>query len=75
MISYIRKSAQKGREPISIVSLRNKQTKLRSTMPIMEPRLWIAALESGGGKAAAAGPAKQDFGDEAGPREAEKPAV
>ncbi len=41
----------------------------------MEPRLWIAALESGGGEAAAAGPAKQDFCDEAGPREAEKAAV
>ncbi len=41
----------------------------------MEPRLWIAALEAGGGEAAAAGAAKQDFGDEAGPREAEKAAV
>ncbi len=41
----------------------------------MEPRLWIAVLEAGGDEAAAAGVAKQDFGDEAGPREAEKAAV
>ncbi len=41
----------------------------------MESRLWIAVLKLGRGEAAAAGAAKQDFGDEAGPREAEKAAV